>query len=33
MASPSFADLGASRPVVDALARRGIVTPFASRSS
>jgi len=29
MASPSFADLGVSRPVVDALARRDITTPFA----
>src|SRR3954447_7881443 len=29
MASPSFADLGVSRPVADALARRGITTPFA----
>src|SRR3954447_7474017 len=29
MASPSFADLGVSRPVVDALARRDIPAPFA----
>src|SRR3954454_1097895 len=29
MASPSFADLGVSRPVVDALARRDITAPFA----
>jgi len=29
MSSPSFADLGVSRPVVDALAADGIVSPFA----
>ncbi len=29
MSSQSFADLGVSRPVVDALAKRGIASPFA----
>jgi superfamily II DNA/RNA helicase len=32
MQSPSFADLGVSRPVVDALAARGVREPFAIQS-
>jgi superfamily II DNA/RNA helicase len=32
MSSSTFADLGVSRPVTDALARRGIASPFAIQS-